>query len=111
VKGFAFTLGLTTLIDVFIFVIFTHPVMQILARTEFFGGGHPLSGLNAESLGAVYSDRVQYRTAETASTGRAARNKGASGEAARRQTIAERKRAEALAAQGSKDAGKDSSAS
>ncbi|WP_417556302.1 protein translocase subunit SecD [Microbacterium sp.] len=111
VKGFAFTLGLTTLIDVFIFVIFTHPVMQILARTEFFGGGHPLSGLNAESLGAMYSDRVQYRTAETGSTGRAARNKGASGEAARRQTIAERKRAEALAAQGSQDAGKDSSAS
>ena len=45
VKGFAFTLGLTTLIDVFIFVIFTHPVMQLLARTKFFGGGHKLSGL------------------------------------------------------------------
>src|SRR5690606_27339163 len=40
VKGFAFTLGLTTLIDVLIFVIFTHPVMQILARTKFFAGGH-----------------------------------------------------------------------
>lgn len=45
-EGFAFTLGLTTLIGVFIFVIFTHPVMQLLARTRFFGGGHKLSGLD-----------------------------------------------------------------
>jgi preprotein translocase subunit SecD len=44
VKGFAFTLGLTTLIDILIFILFTHPVMQLLARTRFFGGGHPLSG-------------------------------------------------------------------
>ncbi|MEE2815148.1 MAG: protein translocase subunit SecD, partial [Actinomycetota bacterium] len=50
VKGFAFTLGLTTLIDVFIFVIFTHPVMQLLARTRFFGGGHKLSGLDPDAL-------------------------------------------------------------
>lgn len=110
VKGFAFTLGLTTLIDVFIFVIFTHPVMQILARTKFFGGGHKLSGLDPEALGAVYRGRAQFREAPLATTGRAARNSGARSEAAKRQTIAERKRAEALAAQGSKDAGKDSDA-
>lgn len=110
VKGFAFTLGLTTLIDVFIFVIFTHPVMQLLARTEFFGGGHKLSGLNPDALGAVYRGRARFREAQIGSTGRAARNKGARGEAEKRQTIAERKRAEALAAQGSKDAGKDSDA-
>ncbi|WP_309064283.1 protein translocase subunit SecD [Microbacterium sp.] len=110
VKGFAFTLGLTTLIDVFIFVIFTHPVMQLLARTRFFGGGHKLSGLDPESLGAVYRGRSQYREALTGSSGRAARNRAARGEAEKRQTIAERKRAEALAAQGSKDAGKDSDA-
>ncbi|MBY6061216.1 protein translocase subunit SecD [Microbacterium esteraromaticum] len=108
VKGFAFTLGLTTLIDVFIFVIFTHPVMQLLARTRFFGGGHPLSGLDPESLGAVYRGRAQYREARVASSGRAARNQGARGEAEKRQTIAERKRAEALAAQGSSSARKDS---
>ncbi|GAA3946681.1 protein translocase subunit SecD [Microbacterium soli] len=108
VKGFAFTLGLTTLIDVFIFVIFTHPVMQILARTEFFGGGHPLSGLNAEALGAPARARTEFRTVATGSSGRAARSKGARGEAERRQTIAERKRAEALVATGSADAGKES---
>src|SRR5690606_24293701 len=108
VKGSAFTLGLTTLIDVFIFVIFTHPVMQLLARTRFFGGGHKLSGLDAESLVAVYRGRAQFREISVGSTGRAARLKGARGEAEKRQTIAERKRAETLASYGSKDAGKDS---
>ncbi|MGF6823411.1 preprotein translocase subunit SecD [Microbacterium sp. ZKA21] len=98
VKGFAFTLGLTTLIDVFIFVIFTHPVMQLLARTKFFGEGHKLSGLDPESLGAVYRTRVQYREVTTASAGRAAKNARSRSEADRRQTIAERKRAEALSA-------------
>ena len=42
VKGFAFTLGLTTLIDVLIVFTFTKPLMTILARTRFFGGGHKL---------------------------------------------------------------------
>ncbi|MBO9627312.1 MAG: protein translocase subunit SecD [Microbacterium sp.] len=97
VKGFAFTLGLTTLIDVFIFVIFTHPVMQLLVRTRFFGGGHPLSGLDPQALGAVYRSRSQYREVDTASAGRGAKNARSRGEADRRQTIAERKRAEALA--------------
>nr|WP_218844937.1 protein translocase subunit SecD [Microbacterium pseudoresistens] len=96
VKGFAFTLGLTTLIDVFIFVIFTHPVMQLLARTRFFGNGHPLSGMDPESLGAVYRTRTEYRAVAPASMGKAARSARSRGEAERRQTIAERKRAEAL---------------
>ncbi|UYO98608.1 protein translocase subunit SecD [Microbacterium sp. M28] len=97
VKGFAFTLGLTTLIDVFIFVIFTHPVMQLLVRTKFFGEGHKLSGLDPESLGAVYHTRTQFRQVETATAGRGAKNARSRAEADRRQTIAERKRAEALA--------------
>lgn len=98
VKGFAFTLGLTTIIDVLIFVIFTHPVMQLLARTRFFGNGHTLSGMNPEALGAVFEERTSYRTQVTAGTkGRAARDGRSRGEAARRQTIAERKRAESLA--------------
>jgi len=51
VKGFAFTLGLTTLIDVLVVFLFTKPLMTILARTKFFGGGHPLSGLDPAHLG------------------------------------------------------------
>ncbi len=110
VKGFAFTLGLTTVIDVFIFVIFTHPVMQLLARTKFFGGGHRLSGLDPESLGAVYRSRSQYREVVTATAGRGAKNARSRGEADRRQTIAERKRAEALAGDRSTSTGSEGDA-
>ena len=59
VRGFAFTLGLTTIIDVGIVMLFTHPVMQLLARTEFFGGGHEWSGLSPQRLGA--NTDVRYR--------------------------------------------------
>jgi preprotein translocase subunit SecD len=52
VRGFAFTLGLTTIIDVVVVFTFTKPVMTLLARTKFFGGGHPLSGLDPVRLGA-----------------------------------------------------------
>jgi len=52
VRGFAFTLGLTTIIDVLVVFTFTHPIMTLLARTKFFGGGHPLSGLDPVRLGA-----------------------------------------------------------
>ena len=52
VRGFAFTLGVTTLIDLAVVVLFTHPVVAILAHTRFFGGGHKWSGLDPERLGA-----------------------------------------------------------
>ena len=74
--------------------------MQLLARTRFFGGGHPLSGLDPEALGAVYRGRAQFRqpVAADVGTGGAARRAGRSrGEAERRQTIAERKQAELAA--------------
>jgi preprotein translocase subunit SecD len=99
VKGFAFTLGLTTAIDILIFILFTHPVLQLLVRTRFFGSGHKLSGLDPDALGAVYRGRAQFRApvaagAKTAAGRRAAKSRG---EAERRQTIAERKRAEQAA--------------
>ncbi|MET0672995.1 MAG: protein translocase subunit SecD [Microbacterium pygmaeum] len=95
VKGFAFTLGLTTAIDVLIFILFTHPVLQLLARTKFFGSGHPLSGLDPVALGAVYRGRAQFRAPVAQTTTAAARRSSKSrGEAVRRQTIAERKQAE-----------------
>jgi preprotein translocase subunit SecD len=52
VKGFAFTLGLTTIIDLVVVFTFTKPIMTLLARTRFFGGGHPWSGLDPARLGA-----------------------------------------------------------
>jgi preprotein translocase subunit SecD len=51
VKGFAFALGLSTLIDLAVFFWFTHPMVSWLARFPFFNKGHKLSGLDAENLG------------------------------------------------------------
>jgi preprotein translocase subunit SecD len=51
VRGFAFALGLTTLIDILVVFCFTKPLVSVLARTKFFGQGHPLSGLDAAHLG------------------------------------------------------------
>jgi len=52
VKGFAYTLGLTTIIDVIVVFLFTKPMVTLLARTKFYGDGHPLSGLDPTRLGA-----------------------------------------------------------
>jgi len=51
VKGFAFALGLSTLIDLAVFFWFTHPMVSWLARYRFFSSGHRLSGLGAGTLG------------------------------------------------------------
>nr|WP_152648451.1 protein translocase subunit SecD [Streptacidiphilus anmyonensis] len=51
VQGFAFTLGLTTLLDVVVVFLFTKPLMTLLARRKFFNSGHPWSGLSPERLG------------------------------------------------------------
>ena len=52
VQGFAYTLGLTTLIDVAVVFLFTKPMVTLLAGTRFFGGGHRWSGLDPARLGA-----------------------------------------------------------
>ncbi len=52
VRGFAFTLGLTTLVDIVVVFMFTKPLVTMLARTTFFGAGHKWSGLDPERLGA-----------------------------------------------------------
>ncbi|MER6694183.1 protein translocase subunit SecD [Streptomyces minutiscleroticus] len=52
VQGFAFTLGLTTLLDVVVVFFFTKPLMTILARRKFFASGHSWSGLDPKRLGA-----------------------------------------------------------
>ena len=52
VQGFAYTLGLTTLIDVIVVFLFTKPMVTLLAGTKFYGGGHRWSGLDPSRLGA-----------------------------------------------------------
>ncbi len=89
VRGFAFTLGLTTLIDLGIAIMFTHPILQLVAKTKFFSSGHPWSGFDPKTLGgAGYVGRGQFRTSEARPTTKVAK---ASKEANKRQTLAERK--------------------
>ncbi len=95
VKGFAFTLGLTTLVDVLVVALFTHPMMTLLARTRFYREGHRFSGLDPRQLGAVYRGRAQFRAPVVAGKGAGKKNARSQREAERRQTIAERKAAEA----------------
>jgi preprotein translocase subunit SecD len=51
VRGFAFALGISTLIDLAVFFWFTKPTVTLLAKRTFFNSGHRLSGLSAETLG------------------------------------------------------------
>ena len=51
VRGFAFTLGLTTVIDLIIIFVFTKPALVIVSRLKFFNSGHRLSGFSSKSLG------------------------------------------------------------
>ncbi|MGO7984318.1 hypothetical protein ACC691_41550, partial [Rhizobium johnstonii] len=77
-------LGLTTVIDVLIVVLFTHPMLQLLAQTRFFSSGHPWSGLDPTALGAVYRGRAEFRKPTAAvPAGKAA---SSAREAAKRQT-------------------------
>lgn len=95
VRGFAFTLGLTTIVDVLVVALFTHPMMTLLARTRFYAGGHRFSGLDPQQLGAVYRGRAQFREPVIATRGAGKKNQASQREASKRQTIAERKAAEA----------------
>ena len=61
VRGFAFTLGLTTLIDLLVVFLFTHPLLTLLARRPFFRDGHPWSGLDPRRLGVPQSVRYAGR--------------------------------------------------
>jgi len=75
VKGFAFTLGLTTLIDLAVVWLFTHPMLVLFGQSKFFNSGSKITGL-------------ELRVASTVSASQQAKS---SKEASRRQTIAERK--------------------
>jgi preprotein translocase subunit SecD len=52
VKGFAFALGISTVIDLTVFFLFTKPMVSWLATFKFFYSGHRFSGLSAEQVGS-----------------------------------------------------------
>ncbi len=61
VQGFAFTLGLTVIIDVVVVFWFTHPMMEVLSRVPYFRDGRPGSGLSPETYGVQRG--VRYKGA------------------------------------------------
>lgn len=72
VKGFAFTLGLTTLIDIAVVWWFTKPLMTLLGKTKFFGEGHRFSGFEAEHMGARQAPLHNSRRKSAVAAGGAA---------------------------------------
>jgi len=89
VQGFAFTLGVTTVVDLAVIILFTHPMMVWILRFRFFGEGHRLSGLDPEHLGA--RSRAAYRgglLATAASTGGSLARRRAEARRAREQSDA-----------------------
>lgn len=61
VKGFAFTLGLTTLIDIAVVFFFTHPMLSLLGKTAYFGEGRRFSGFESEHMGASAAPKARGR--------------------------------------------------
>lgn len=90
VRGFAFTLGVTTIIDLAVVTLFTVPLLTLLANLKFFSSGHSWSGFDIQGLtGERYTGRFTFRQVDTSIT----RNRKSSAESHKRQTIAERKAA------------------
>jgi preprotein translocase subunit SecD len=88
VRGFAFTLGVMTVVDILIVVLFTHPLLQLLSRTRYFTSGHALTGLDGSGLGAVYRGRGEFRVDDSVSK---TKRVSIARESSKRQTIAERR--------------------
>ena len=65
-KGFAFALGISTVIDLVVFFLFTKPMVSWLATFKFFYSGHKWSGLSPDQVGTSRdaSPRVRARWRE-----------------------------------------------
>lgn len=77
VRGFAFTLGLSTLIDLLVVFLFTHPLVSLLSRSKAFSSPR-VSGLSSARLGgvAVAEERVSAPRRSGSSASRAAAAEG-----------------------------------
>jgi preprotein translocase subunit SecD len=57
VRGFAFTLGLSTLSDLFIVFYFTKPLLALMARRRAFDRGAPWTGVGRARAGATLESK------------------------------------------------------
>lgn len=58
VRGFAFTLGLTTAIDIVVAFYFTRPVVGLITRGKFMNSGSPWSGVDTSRIAAATTSEV-----------------------------------------------------
>jgi preprotein translocase subunit SecD len=58
VRGFAFALGLTTIVDLLVVFLFTKPLLSLVVKAKFFSSGHPLSGFSPKSIGLKKSQSL-----------------------------------------------------
>ena len=58
VRGFAFTLGLTTLVDVLVAFMFTRAVVTRIANSKWMNAGSAMTGVSPERLGVTKSAEV-----------------------------------------------------
>ncbi len=66
VRGFAFVLGLTTIIDVIVAFWFTHPLAVLLGRTRWMQGGSKWTGLDTARMGGHAATGAAPSTIQTA---------------------------------------------
>jgi preprotein translocase subunit SecD len=82
VKGFAFTLGMSTVLDLVVVFLFTHPLLAVLARFKSFGSAG-ISGLGSVDRGSVAltsaraADRQLVGAGTSGATAPGARNRSA----------------------------------
>jgi preprotein translocase subunit SecD len=65
VRGFAFTLGLSTISDLFIVFFFTRPLLQVMGRLPAFDSGKAWTGIGRARPGAFREEEPQGRTRRT----------------------------------------------
>jgi preprotein translocase subunit SecD len=71
VRGFAFTLGLSTLSDLFIVFFFTMPLLTYLARRPAFDSGKSWTGVGRARVGVTRDTEPERPAASRAQTGEA----------------------------------------
>ena len=82
VRGFAFTLGMSTILDLVVVFLFTHPLVSLLSRSAAFGSAR-FTGLNAVREGgvALSAPTAEDRRRAVASQRAAGRRRGSTSSA------------------------------
>ncbi|HEX8082053.1 MAG TPA: protein translocase subunit SecD [Jatrophihabitans sp.] len=68
VKGFAFTLGLSTVIDLIVVFLFTHPLVSLFSRSKAFGSAR-FTGLDQARAGGIVTRTLPEPELATAGVG------------------------------------------